>query len=290
MANNSIILFQKQAGLTVSLFCVFLITISCSQNGKVVATVDDVPLYENDVLQIMKHQGYDLSDSILFNEMVDKWCIDQAFINELENQDNNSFRTNQLRAHSFIADLARFEIEKISIQSQLDTLVSDEEINQYYEQNKEEFILQDYIVKALYLKIPKSIDFKKDEVHKYYLLKNDKDLVEINAYAKSYAENYYFNDSTWIFFNELVKDIPISKYNVDNIILNRSKTYFSDDNFTYFINVIDFKLKNEVPPIDFLRNDIRRIILTKRLLEITDKNESVLIQRIKTKHEIIIKL
>jgi len=290
LANNSIILFQKQAGLTVSLFCVFLITISCSQNGKVVATVDDVPLYENDVLQIMKHQGYDLSDSILFNEMVDKWCIDQAFINELENQDNNSFRTNQLRAHSFIADLARFEIEKISIQSQLDTLVSDEEINQYYEQNKEEFILQDYIVKALYLKIPKSIDFKKDEVHKYYLLKNDKDLVEINAYAKSYAENYYFNDSTWIFFNELVKDIPISKYNVDNIILNRSKTYFSDDNFTYFINVIDFKLKNEVPPIDFLRNDIRRIILTKRLLEITDKNESVLIQRIKTKHEIIIKL
>ena len=290
MANNSIILFQKQAGLIVSLFCVFLITISCSQNGKVVATVDDVPLYENDVLQIMKHQGYDLSDSILFNEMVDKWCVDQAFINELENQDNNSFRTNQLRAHSFIADLARFEIEKISIQSQLDTLVSDEEINQYYEQNKEEFILQDYIVKALYLKIPKSIDFKKDEVHKYYLLKNDKDLVEINAYAKSYAENYYFNDSTWIFFNELVKDIPISKYNVDNIILNRSKTYFSDDNFTYFINVIDFKLKNEVPPIDFLRNDIRRIILTKRLLEITDKNESVLIQRIKTKHEIIIKL
>lgn len=288
MGNNSIILFQKQAGLIVSLFCIFLAT-SCSQNEKVVATVDGIPLYENDVLLMMQAQGNDLTDSILFNEMVEKWCIDQSFINELEEHDNNLYRINQLKAHSLSGDLAYFEIEKMSIQSQLDTLVTAEEINQYYEKNKEEFILQDYIVKALYLKIPANIDFKKDNIDKYYLLKNDKDLVEINAYAKSYAENYYFNDSTWIFFNELVKDIPISKYNVDNIILNRSKTYFSDENFTYFINIIDFKLKNEVPPIDFLRNDIRRIILTKRLLEITDKNESSLIQRIKTKHEIIIK-
>lgn len=262
---------------------------SCAQKGKVIATVDEIPLYEEDVYLLMEQQGYDFRDSIHFQEIVEQWCLNQAFINELNTKNKDAAKTNKLRAHSFLGDLSKFEIERMLIQQQLDTIIENEEINKYYENNKEGFILHDYIVKALYLKIPKSVDFKKDNIQKHYLLKNDKDLIEISSYAKTYAENYYFNDSTWIFFNELVKDIPLSRYNVDNIILNRSKTYFSDDNFTYFINIIDFKLKNEIPPVDFLRNDIRKLILTKRLLEITDKNESIMIQRIKTTHEINIK-
>ncbi len=274
--------------MIVSLFCVFLM-FSCNNKGKVIATVDDVPLYEEDVFLLMKHQGSDFNDSILFNEIVEKWCIHQAFINELKSNNQEIYEINKMRTHSFLGDLSKYETERAFIEKELDTIIHEEEIIQYYKKHKNEFILHDYIVKALYLKIPKEVDFKKERINQFYLLKKDKDIVEIDAFAKIYAENYYFNDSTWIFFNELAKDIPISKYNVDNIILNRSKTYFSDENFTYFLNIIDFKLKNEVPPFDFLRNDIRKIILSKRVLEITNKNESTLIQRIKTKHEIIIK-
>ncbi len=288
MVNNTLISFKKQAGLIVSLFCVFILS-SCSENTKVIASVDDVPLYEDEVYLIMGQQGYDFNDSILYKEVVNRWCIHQAFINELESRDNNAYKINKLRAHSFFGDLSKFEIERTHVEKELDTVISSEEIQNYYTENKDEFILHDYIVKALYLKIPIEVDFKKESINQFYLLKKDKDIVEIDAFAKNYAENYYFNDSTWIFFNELVKDVPITKYNVDNIILNRSKTYFSDKHYTYFINIIDFKLKNEIPPIDFLQNDIRKIILTKRLLKITAKNESELIQRIKTKHEIIIK-
>ena len=80
--------------------------------------------------------------------------------------------------------------------------------------------------------------------------------------------------------------MPIVKYNVDNIVLNRSKTYFSDDNFTYFINIIDFKLKTEAPPVSFLSADIKRIIVSQRLQEIIENNESKLVQRIKNENEI----
>ena len=89
---------------------------------------------------------------------------------------------------------------------------------------------------------------------------------------------------------KLTKDIPIGNFNIDNIVLNRTKTYFSDDNFTYFLNIIDYKLKDEAPPVNFLLNEIKSRIVANRLQELKEKNESKLIQRIKKKHEIIISI
>ena len=110
--------------------------------------------------------------------------------------------------------------------------------------------------------------------------------MEVNSYAKLYAVNFYYNDSAWVYFNELTKDIPLTKYNVDNIVLNRSKTYFSDEEYTYFLNIIDFTLKDDAPPVDFLKNEIKSIIVANRLQILKEKNESKLIQRIKKKYEI----
>ena len=47
------------------------------------------------------------------------------------------------------------------------------------------------------------------------VIKNDKDLSKVNTYAKLYAENFYFDDEQWIYFNDLTKDIPLKEYNKD---------------------------------------------------------------------------
>jgi hypothetical protein len=88
----------------------------------------------------------------------------------------------------------------------------------------------------------------------------------------------------------LAKDIPLEKYNVDNIILNRTKTYFSDNAHWHFLNVIDYKLKDEAPPLEFLKDRIRSIIVSQRLNDIRDKNEAKLLKELKKKHEINIHL
>lgn len=273
-----------QASIIASLFCLSLL--GCNSNEKIVASVDGTELSENEAFILMKHLGYTPTDKEQFRDFVERWCEQEAFKAELKSVNPETYDLAQLRAESFAGDLARYYVEESIIKSQLDTIVSSEEIATYYEDHKDEFLLPDYLVKALYLKIPAGNDFKSKGIHQSFLLKNDKDLSEVNSYAKLYAEDYYFDDSTWTFFNDLVKGIPLTNYNVDNIVLNRSKTYFSDDNFTYFLNIIDFKLKDEAPPIEFLADQIKEIIVLKRLQQLKEKNESGMIQRIKEKHEI----
>lgn len=279
--------YIKQAGIIAGLFC-FVLLQSCSSNNKVLATVNDSELTENDAYVIMSHLGQDPNDSVAINAFIADWIENEVFKEEIKTEFPDTWQLIDLRSNSFSGDLAKYYLEEIELKKSLDTIVNSSEIEEYYVKHKEEFILHDYIVKALYLKIRVGIDFKEAEVHRNYLLKNDKDLTELNSYAKLYAENYYFNDSTWIYFEELTKDMPVGKFNIDNIVLNRTKTYFSDDNFTYFLNIIDYKLKDEAPPVDFLSNEIRSRIVSNRLQELKEKNESKLIQRIKKKHEIII--
>lgn len=288
MVNSKSILFSKQAGLIVSLFCIFYIY-GCSPEEKTIATVGDSVLTENEAYLLLKNKGFTINDTIELKNIVKEWCDQESYIQHVKNKYPEEWEIIELRSHEFSSDLAHFFTEEKELRKLLDTVVSSKEINDYYDSHQEEFVLQDYLVKALYLKIPQELDFRADNVNSNYLLKNDKDLTEINSYAKLYAENFYFNDSSWIYFNEIVKDVPITKYNVDNIVLNRSKTYFSDDNFTYFINIIDFKLKSEAPPVSFLENEIKRIIVSQRLQELKEKNESTLIQRINKENEISIK-
>ena len=270
-----------------SLFC-FYSLVSCRENESVLAKVDTVELTENDAQILMKHLGYSAQNKDEYTKFIEEWCENEAFKNELKMEYPESWNLIKLRSELFAGELAKYHIEEIELKKSLDTFVSQAEIEKYYNSQKDEFILHDYIVKALYLKIPKNLDFKSKNVHLSYMLKNDKDLLEVNSYAKLYAEDYYFNDSTWEYFQELTKEIPLTKYNIDNIVLNRTKTYFSDKNFTYFLNIIDFKLKDEAPPIDFLQKEIKEIIIAGRLQELKAKNENKLIQRIKSKHEIII--
>lgn len=273
-----------QAGLWASLFCFILI--SCGSDGKVVASVDDSDLTESDAWVLMKHLGYDPENKAEYDAFLEQWCESEALKKELEETNPELYKLVKLRGNAFEGELAKFYLEEQLLKAKLDTIVTKEQMKAFYDSNKEDFLLSDYLVKALYLKIPKSVDYKSSNIEQTFLLKNDKDLSEVNSYAKLYAENFYFNDSSWIYFNELSKDIPLTKYNVDNIVLNRTKTYFSDDEFTYFLNIIDFTLKDDIPPMEFLAEQIKEIIVLNRLERLKEQNGSKLIQTIKNKHEI----
>lgn len=282
MVNNSKII-AKWAGKLVSLFCCALL-LSCS-NDPVVASVDDTELLESDAEVLMIHLGFDVAKKEDWKSFVNYWIDRQVFLEELKKSNPEKYELVILRAQSFSGELARFYLEEDFLGGKMNQSVSDSSINEYYNIHKQEFGLNDYIVKALYIKTPKDAP-KQSELAENYLLKKDKDFPKVISYAKLYAENFYFDDSSWIYFDELTKDAPIERLNKDNLVLNRTKTHFSDDEYSYYLNIIDYKMKDAVPPKEFIQDQIKQIIISQRLNEIKDKQEASFIKKIKSKHEI----
>lgn len=275
---------MKQAGLCVSLFCLLLLP-SCSEKEEIVASVNDIELTKSDAKILMDNLGYNSNSKTDWSLFLETWSTQEALRQELDQTNPEASKLISLKADAYKGELAKYHLEEKMILSKLDSVVSEKDIENYFDTNKSSFSLQDYLVTALYIKIPKGVKIE-DKLKTAFLLKNDKDLTQVNSYAKLYAENFYFDDEQWIYFNELTKDIPLKQYNIDNIVLNRTKTYFSDDEYTYFLNIIDYRLKDEVPPLEFLKPQIKEIILSKRVNNLREKQEKKLLQSIKTKHDI----
>lgn len=268
----------------VSLFCSLLL-FSCTDKGNEWAKVNDTVLTESDAIVLMEYLGYDPSRDEDRKKFTGEWINRQVFIQELEKENYAVSELTRLKTSWHQGDLARFYLEEEYIQKEIETEISDSMIMDYFNRHKEDFSLNDYIVRALYVKVPKEAP-NQDQLKQHYLLKKDKDYSKVISYAKLYAENFYYDDSTWVYFDELTKDAPTEKLNKDNLVLNRTKTYFSDEQFVYYLNIIDFKFKDATPPAEFLKPEIKQLLVSQKLNDLKEKNSASFLQKIKQNYEI----
>jgi hypothetical protein len=185
----------------------------------------------------------------------------------------------------FLGELAEYALTEDLLLKKIDTIVNEDQLKSYYDSHAEEFTLQDFIIKVLFLKIPKQAPVL-EKVKTAFLLKNDKDIAKIESYAKLYAEDFYFDDQNWIFFTKIRNKLPIRGIDKENMVLNRTKTYYSDDDYVYFINILDYKVKDDVSPLAFVRAQVKDRILVNRMNEKREKIQKKLNLEIKNKHAI----
>ncbi len=259
----------------------FLIS-SCGSDedkGILLAKVYEKELYETDLNYLFEDESMSPSDSLeLLQQSIDAWVNTQILVHEAEKSEKvNNENINQ-RAENYKNDLLINEIENVLISERLDTNVSEKEIKGYYENNQEAFLLNDYLVNVLYLKIPFDAPDVED-IAKTYKLRNEGDIENIEIYAKIYATNYYYDPEKWIFFDDILKEVPLRDINKDKFIINRSKIRFEENGYYYFLNVIDYKLKNTISPLEFERNNIKERIINTRIKKLRDEINNEIINK-----------
>ena len=226
------------------------------------------------------------NDSIeLLNQVVDKWVREEAIIQRaiLELPDEALDLERQLE--SYKKSLLIYAYEKELVKKKLDTLVTDAEIQQYYLEHQDNFKLQDYIVKVFYLKVGKDAP-KLDEVRKWYKLKTDEDRENLLSYSPVHSVNYYFDEKKWVYFDDVLKVIPLTDINKSSFIRNKRKVTFQEDNFVYFLNIRDFRLKDAVSPLSLEREKIKSIILNVRANQLKKKIREELYNDAKKRQDI----
>jgi hypothetical protein len=245
--------------------------------GLLLASVGDEELYQSDLNFLFAHNRYSYDDSVaLVKSYTDTWVEEQILVQEAQKTETIDLEIIDKRVENFRNDLLINELENFAIGERLDTNVSDEEIQEYYLANQKEFQLNDYLVKVLYLKIP--FDAPDIEmIGQTYKLARPGDLSEIESYAKTYASNFYYDVENWIYFDDLLKEIPLQDINKDKFILKRSKIRFEEAGFHYFLNIIDYKLKNTTSPLSFERDNIKDRIINTRIKTLREeyKNEII---------------
>ncbi|MCG8577695.1 MAG: hypothetical protein MI810_22630 [Flavobacteriales bacterium] len=255
---------------------------SCSSSedkGELLAKVYDKELYQADLDYLFRNHNYNTKDSIeLVEQYRDQWVEEQILVHEAENSADIDMDAIDKKAEHYKNNLLIHQLESSLLEERLDTNVQKEEIRAYYKENQQDFKLNDYLVKVLYMKIPfDAPDIEK--VAKWYMLKKETDIEEIDIYSKIYASNYYYDDENWIYFDDLLKEIPLQDIKKDRFIMNRSKIRFEESGYYYFLNIIDYKLKNTLSPLDFEEKNIKERILNMRVKSLREEIKNELLQK-----------
>ena len=156
------------------------------------------------------------------------------------------------------------------VNQKLDTLISDGEIEAYYNENQKNFLLKENIVLLQYVKLPLS---SKNANRFKALLYSDEpaDKTSLSELSEKYAVDYFLDDQNWLLFNDVLNQLPIKTYDQEEYLKNHKNIETQDSLYYYIIRFRDFKIKENVSPLSFEKERIRHIILNKRKMELIGK-------------------
>ena len=237
-----------------------------SSGDNIIAKVGNKFLYAEDI-SYEKSMG----DSIMiFNQQVNNWIKKQLII-------QNAFQNLEIKQNinkkvdKYKDDLILFEFEKYLFSNNKSFEINTKDIESYYNENINDFILPYNLVKTLYAKVPvnaPSINSFRRDILNY----PKSDLEDIKSYCYQFAEKSYLEDTLWIKFEDLIINTPFPREIDKKEFLKYRKFYeFNDNGFIHFIRVLNKKIVGDFSPISFEAEIINTILINNRKKELFDK-------------------
>ena len=248
-------------------------SVSSNEERIPVARVNTAYLYKDELKGIAPF-GSNRDDSTARVEAyVYSWIRKQLLIQEASRKIDINEADVERKILDYRFSLIAYEYQTFYVKQHLDTVVGKELIEQYYARNIDNFILKQNIVQATFLKVPKTAP-KTNKIKDMIVSTKEKDEKDLKSYCLSFASAYHLTDSTWMVFDELVKNSPLVEI-PNKIQFLKTNPYYetSDDNYLYFLKVAKYRISDNISPLEFVADDIRNIILNKRKVELAKKLE-----------------
>ena len=226
-----------------------------------IAKAMDKRLYPSDIVDAIP-QNLSPEDSLgLVRSLVDKWIRKQLMLNKAETFLTEDQKDVQRKLEDYRTSLLIFKYEQKLLEQELDTVISADEIKEYYDENGSNFILAYDLVKAILIKLPVSSD-EAYNIRRIYRSNMESD--EMRNLCNQYSAFYEDYDTNWVVFSSVLKDIPYSVSSYETFLKYRKSIETKDTSFYYFFHVKDFRLRSDVAPIEYVDDNIRAILLNKR--------------------------
>jgi hypothetical protein len=230
---------------------------------------------------IIKDSSYNAKKSI------ESWATEALFYQEAQAKLNEEEINVDTQVEEYRRSLVNYMYQIKLIEANLDTTISKEEIEQYYNDHRDNFILKENIIKVNYLKVPVRMPALV-KIKRLVWSSNPKDKEMLRNLCVQNAENFFMNDSTWLFLDDIKKEIPALKDQPDfNLSLGRV-VEFTDDLYYYFLRINDVKIKNGLSPINFEYQNIRKFIINNRKAQLITEYKRSILENAKAKKNFVI--
>lgn len=244
---------------------------------KVIARVGDTYLYESDLEGILSENASKEDSTTIINGFINTWAKKQVLVERAAiNLDEEKIEEFEKLVTQYRADLLIAAYKEALVNERMDTLVTYNEMQTFYEANKENFKLNEQLVQLRYIRV--NADYSDLPLITEMLERfNEEDKEELDRLSLQF-KSFSLNDSTWVKVSQLLQKVPPITMDNKSDYLKKSQFFELTDSLeVYLIQVKDVLNRNDIAPQAYVSPTLKQIILNKRKLEFIRDLEKELI-------------
>jgi hypothetical protein len=239
-----------------------------------VAEVGKEILYYDEIPQLIQ-PGINEADSLaIIQNYINKWAKRRLLLLKAEENLSAELKTViEQQIEETRTNLVIYQYQQQMILEKMDTVLSEAELENYYKANEKSFILNSDIVKALFIKLP----VETPGINKIRALarsNNQNDLQQLETYCYQFAEKFDDFNENWVPMDRLSVELQQDIENKETFLKNNTFFETSDSLSVYLISIRDYRLRSDIAPYEYVKNDIKRIIWNTRRIEFIQSLEN----------------
>ena len=238
------------------------------------AEVGNVVLYYDELPQLIQH-GINEADSVaIIQTYINKWAKRRLLLQKAnENLTPGLKNVIEQQIEETRTNLVIYQYQQQMILEKMDTVLSETELENFYNANENSFILSSNIVKALFIKLPvETPDLNK--IRKLARSNDQKDLQQLEAVCYQFAEKFDDFNEEWVPMDRLSVELHQDVENEENFLKRNTFFETSDSLSVYLISIRDYRLRSSIAPYEYVKNDIKRVIWNTRRIEFIQSLEN----------------
>ena len=236
-------------------------------SDKIVARVYNHYLYASEINEHIRENLSSADSASMAKNYINAWVKEQLLLQKAVFNLNPYQQASLERLiRQYRNDIFIKTYQEEWLKSRMDTLVTSQEIEAYYDENKQNFKLHQDLVRGRYVQLPLT-NFNKASVSRALRRFNESDRNYLDSISLQF-NSADLNDSVWFrpqaFFNRINRS-SLKEY--DRYL--KSKRFFEieDSIDLYLIFVKEVRRRNEIAPLSHINPTLKQILLNKRKLE-----------------------
>ncbi|WP_339709095.1 peptidyl-prolyl cis-trans isomerase [uncultured Kriegella sp.] len=267
------------------------VIVSCSSlwkervDDQPLARVGDVYLYKKDISPLLgKGISKEDSTSLVVN-YINNWASKQLLLAKAKiNLPEEKLAEFNALVSDYRTDLYTRAYAEALVGQGSDSVVTEAQLQSFYEQEKENFKLKEKLVKLRFIELPVQFMDKGTVIEKMKRF-DDEDVSYLDSIGVQFKK-LNFNDSIWIGMSRVLEEIPPLTLENEDRYLKKSQFFELEDSLgVYLGKIIDVREVNDIAPLSFIEPTIQQVLLSRRKLNYMRRLETEIIDEATRENE-----